>query len=154
MNEEKIFDLINRYFDNETSPEEENFLFSVLSKDDSAKKYFKGFLFLKNEKDNLEEEIPLKLDRKVLENLPKSINDFRFYQAVKTKFTYVATTLTIVFFLLSILFYSEKENYKEEFINMSRNNIKQERVIEALYQALPSAVVEPKSEMEIIVSPL
>ncbi len=45
MKDEKIFELINKYYDNETSSEEENYLFSMLANDDEAKKYFKGFLF-------------------------------------------------------------------------------------------------------------
>lgn len=154
MKDEKIFELINKYYDNETSSEEENYLFSMLANDDEAKKYFKGFLFLKNEKNNLDIEPTLELDEKVFNKITDKKHSSIFVSSFNSKAAYITTTLSIVLLFLVLLFYNEKESYKEEFINASRSNFKQERIIEALYRSLPSAVVESTRDSEVIVSPL
>lgn len=154
MYEELIFELINRYYENETNTEEENYLFSVLSNNDEAKKYFKGFLFLQNSKELVENEVPYELDEKIKKNIDKSPPIKSYSNSLNSKRTYITATLSVVLLFLTILFYTEKENFKDEFINASKSNAKQERIIEALYQSLPSAVVESKENYEVIVGPL
>ncbi len=74
MSDEKINELINRYFDNELDKSEEVFMFTQLSQLESARQYFKQMNVLSENMKNTFEEFPTGLEEAIL-NSTLSQND-------------------------------------------------------------------------------
>ena len=66
MNNEKIKELINRYFDNELDKSEEVFLFTQLSQEEEAREYFKHMIMLSENMKNTFEDFPFELEEEIL----------------------------------------------------------------------------------------
>lgn len=66
MSDNKIFEIVNLYFDGELSKTEEVNLFSLLANDESARVYFKQLNAVRNAVDNDAEEFPTELEERIL----------------------------------------------------------------------------------------
>ena len=71
MNDEKILETINKYFDGELEKGEEMLLFTQLSLSDEGRKYFKQLNRIRAAVDDSIDEFPEKLEEDILRSIGK-----------------------------------------------------------------------------------
>lgn len=149
----KIEEIINKYFDAESSKEEEVFMFTQLSLDEDTQDYFKSLSLLKNTVEEAEEEFPNELDEKLLLSLPsieESKHNIRKYFNIPASIAYV---ISVILFIILLSFRSELSDYKEELNFQIQQVNYQSKMIDILYNSLSPAVVTANFEKPIIVTP-
>jgi len=146
-------EIINKYFDGESSKEEESFMFTQLSLEEDGREYFKSLSLLKNTVADAEEDFPNELEEKLLLSLPE-IEENRFnirqYFNLPASIAYV---VSIVLFVILFSFRSELSDYKAELNQQVQQINYQSKMINLLFNTLPPAVVSTKIENPIIVTP-
>ncbi len=152
MNEEKIYSLIDGYFDDELSKEEEIFLFTHLSQNDNAREYFKRNNILKSAVDTSVEDFPENLEEKILGNLTK---ESKIYPDKLKKFIPAGlfAFVAVVLLFLSIFLYSQTVDYKEKLDATIWQVNKQQQMIRLLFNSLPTTEVKGRLKNQIIVTP-
>jgi len=149
----KMEGIINKYFDGESSKEEEAFMFTQLSLDEDAREYFKSLNLLKNTVEETKEDFPNELDEKLLLSLPnmkENKHTFRKYFSPSVSIAYV---ISVILFIILLSFRSELSGYKEQ-LNLQTQQVNyQSKMINLLYNSLPPAVVSAKLENPIIIKP-
>ncbi len=153
MNEEKIEELVNGYFDAELSKEEEILLFTVLSENEYGREYFKSLAALHETIEKTREEFPQELDEQIIGTLSKAehrANKGRSFVAPPVLFAYAVAAVLIIFILM---FKTDLDNYKKELRTQASVVQRQNKMIELLYNALPAATVQAERKPSIIVTP-
>lgn len=139
--------LIDGYFDNELQSNEEIIMFTRLSQDNDARKYFKQMNLLKASLQHTVEEFPEELERNILQKIAfidQKKNAISFnYGRVSNYLSYAAA---IVLLFLSIVFYSQSSSYRDELVTTVRKIDDQSKMIELLCNSLPT--VEVGSEIQ------
>ena len=151
MNTQEIKSIINQYFDNELTKNEEVILFTQLSKNEEARNYFKEMNLLRTVTENSIEEYPDKLDEKIFSQLKaedKTVYPKHNYSRI---FAVISYALAIVLLALSIFFYTESIQYKNK-LELTNYQVKQQNeMIQVLFNSLPQAEVRGTLENEIII---
>ena len=151
MNNEKIKELINRYFDNELDKSEEVFLFTQLSQEEEAREYFKHMNMLSENMKNTFEDFPFELEEEILNaavNGRKNQKWFAFnIQSV------IGYAFSVVVLVISLFVYTQSIEYKAD-IEMNIQQINQQnKMLEMMFHALPPTVVKAKFEDKIVIRP-
>lgn len=149
MSDEKINELINRYFDNELDKSEEVFMFTQLSQLESARQYFKQMNVLSENMKNTFEEFPTGLEEAIL-NSTLSQNDRikKFQFKIQSIIGYA---FSVVLLVISLLVYTQSLEYKKD-IEMNVQQINQQsKMLEMMFHALPQTEVKANLENEIII---
>ncbi len=142
MNTNELITIVDLYFDNELEKSKEPIMFIQLSQDLEAREYFKKMNVLKTEMANSMQEFPSNLDEKILRKTGSlSEKRFSFFKDKKI-FTAVAFSITIVLLALTIFFYSKSEEYKVQFVDLTREVKQQNDKLELLMNALPQVEVQ------------
>lgn len=142
--------IIDLYFDGELDKQKEAFLFLELSRDESAREYFKRMNSLKTLMENSAEEFPPHLEEKILcsvinkKETPAIINSRKI-------FTVVLYPLTIVLIVISFFLYNQTKNYQNSIEAINHQIDRQSQIIQILMNSLPAAEVNPKYENTIVV---
>ncbi len=150
MSNEKLIEMINLYFDNELSKQEEVLLFTSLAGDEEMRELFKNYNLLHSAVEQSKEEYPSALDEKILSKVlteeaakikaPKvKINNFIFY------------AMSIVILLASIIFYTTFEKTRAEMEYTQRQIILQSKMIDELLNSIPTVTVKSKMDNEVII---
>ncbi len=153
MLSEKTIEFINRYFDDETSKEEEVYLFNLLSSNEEGREYFKSMTLLREITKQSEVEIPHDLEERILNSIvPKQrkvekISIFSYFTSA------VAVALTIILIALSMFFYSKLDNYKNQLESTMYQVKQQNRTIQLLYNSLQPTEVRTKLSNKIMIKP-
>ncbi|MFH1197222.1 MAG: hypothetical protein V1720_16105 [bacterium] len=144
--------LIDRYFDGELKGSEEILMFTRLSQEDEARIYFKQMNLLKSSVQHTIEEFPLDLERNILQKvalIDQKKNSISFnYGRIANYISYAAA---IVLLFLSIVFYNQSSSYRNELDTTFRKVDNQNKMIELLYNSLPSVEVDSEIENTIII---
>ncbi len=151
MSNEKIKELINRYFDNELDKSEEVFLFTQLSQVEEAREYFKQMNVLSENMRNTFEDFPLNLEEDILNSTVTGIqkqNKFSFnIQSI------LGYTFSVVLLIISLFIYTQSLEYKAD-IKMSIQQINQQnKMLQMMFNALPPVEVKAKFTNDIIIRP-
>lgn len=139
MNNNKILELINQYFDNELSKEKESFLFSTLAENITAREYFNRLHLLKSTLSETIEEFPDSLDESILSSLPKE--NIKSFSSNNIFFIGAASAFSVIFLFTTLFFYYQINNYKRDVENLSEKINKQNQTIEMLYYNIPGVTV-------------
>lgn len=150
MNTEEIKERINQFFDNELSKQEEAFLFSQLSSNEEARRYFKEMNLLKTTFEQTAEEFPETLDAKILSKIDKQREKQPGTFTVNFK-TAVISVFSVFLLILSVFLYSRLETYEERLDRSFQQINQQQEKIELLYNSLPTIEVRSKLDNEIII---
>jgi len=153
MDDEKNFELINKYFDGELEKGEEMLLFAQLSSSDEGRKYFKQLNKVRAAVDDSIEEFPEELEENILRSigkLPVRKTGFFNTHTIATSISYAFALILIV---ISGYLLFEVKDYQHKVERLSGRMIKQSRTIEMLYNSLPEIQVKASSNNEIIVKP-
>lgn len=141
MNSNEIIRMIDLYFDGELEKGKEPIMFTLLSQDTEAREYFKKLNALKSGMINTMEEFPSTLDEKILRtvgNMNKRQTPFIINKKV---FSAIIYSVTIILLILTIFFYSKSEDYKIQFVDLTREVKKQNDKLELIMNALPQVDV-------------
>jgi predicted PurR-regulated permease PerM len=153
MEDKKIIEMINLYFDNVLGKEEQTLLFSQLSINSEGRKYFKQFNRLKTSVEETIQEFPENLDEKILKSVvkisEKSANVFTGHRV----FTTISYAFALALILISGYLLFEVKGYQDKIEKFSERMIKQSQTIEMLYNSLPEIEVRASSNNEIIIKP-
>ena len=152
MNTEKLKIKINEYFDGELTKAEEAFLFSQLSDDEEVREYFKDCSRITNVIQESFEEIPNKLEERILlsvGDLSEKLNDSFFR---KWNYTIAAYAAAVVLLIVSIFFFTSNNEYKQKLETTIEKVNTQNQMIQMLYHSLPAAEVDTKLENQVIVN--
>ncbi len=144
-------EMLQAYLDKELGKENEANLFNHLSECSDCRAYFKSLIIIS---DNLEKrEYPSELDERILYSIKgkesKRLNGF-FMGKFIPAFSYA---LAVILVAVSIILFSEINNYKNEISSVNRKVLEQSQTLELLYNSLSSAEVTGKVENTIIVKP-
>lgn len=153
MQENRIVELINLYFDGQLGKAEESNLFSLLAADQDGRDYFKQLSLIRDAVETSAEEFPFELEERILRSVGsrtsqrKNIfSDVKIFQTL----SYAAAVLLI--FLAGYLF-SKVSSYQETVDNLSKQVALQAKTIQMLYNSLPGIEVQASYENEIIIKP-
>lgn len=151
MSSQKIKELINRYFDNELEKSEEVFLFTQLSQEEEAREYFKQMNVLSENMKNTFEEFPIGLEEEILNSTVAGIRK-------RDKFSFniqslIGYAFSIVLLVISLFIYTQSIEYKKD-IEMNIMQISQQnKMLEMMFNALPTTIVNANLENEIKFKP-
>ena len=149
MSNEKIIELINRYFDNELDKSEEVFLFTQLSQVEEAREYFKQMNVLSENMKNTFVEFPLGLEEEILNATVSGIGK-------QSKFSFniqsiIGYAFSVVLLIASLFIYTQSIEYKAD-IEMNIQQINQQnKMLEMMFHALPPTEVKAKFTDDIII---
>jgi hypothetical protein len=152
MNSENIIELIDIYFDGELKKDKEIYLFSELSANSEARKYFKRCNALKNMIQSGKEEFPNILDEKILRKVGDiGENSFLSFMS-RNVHAIVSYAVTVVLIVVSLYLYSQSGNYKERLHETTFQIKTQNKLINMLYNSLPTAEVKTTVDYKVIVT--
>jgi hypothetical protein len=142
MNTNELITMVDLYFDNELEKSKEPVMFIQLSQDYEAREYFKKMNALKTSVSDTMQEFPSRLDEKILKTIG-AINEKRasFFWNKKV-FATISFAATVILLALTIFFYSKSEEYKVQFVDLTREIKEQNDKLELLMNALPQVEVK------------
>ena len=150
---EKTFEMINKYFDNELEKGEEAFLFTQLSVNVEGREYFKQLNRIKAAVNDSIEEFPEKLDERILNSVIKIPGKRTGFFTTHTIFTSISYAFALILIIISGYLLFRVKDYQDKVEKLSGQMIKQSKTIEVLYNSLPEVEVKAASNNEIIVKP-
>lgn len=153
MENSKIKNIINHYFDNELSKAEEIILFTELTQDEEARAYFKDMNTLRGITDFAIEEYPNSLDDKVFSRISSVEEVTPFFQKRSNLFNAVSYAFAIILLIVSIFFYYESSKYKDTIELTYQHLNQQNKMINVLLNGLPPAEVRAEFANEVIITP-
>jgi hypothetical protein len=155
MTTENLINLIDLYFDNELEKGKEALLFTQLGINEEAREYFKKMNKLNDAVAGTMDEFPQKLEEKILYGISKQSRKSENGFFTQKFFTAIAYSFSIVLLALSIFFYSKSEEYKVQFVDLTREVKEQNQKINMLINALPQVDVQGQyvQVKEVLVTP-
>lgn len=153
MLSEKTIEFINRYFDNETSKEEDMYLFNRLSSNEEGREYFKSMTLLREITKQSEVEVPQDLEERILNSIVSKRNKVEKISIFSNFTSAITFALTIILIALSMFFYSKLDNYKNQLERTMYQVKHQNQTIQLLYNTLQPTEVRSKLSNEIIIKP-
>lgn len=153
MSENKLFEMINLYFDGELEKSREVNLFSLLASDQTARDYFKQLSAVRNAVDNSAEDLPAELEERILRSVGfKTANKTGIFSNIKI-FSAVSYAAALILLFLSGYLFFKVSNYQERVDNLSQQMMMQTKTIQMLYNSLPGVEVRATYDNEIIIKP-
>ncbi|MBK7378580.1 MAG: hypothetical protein IPJ03_06185 [Ignavibacteriales bacterium] len=153
MNENKIIELINLYFDGELDKSREITLFALLSSDQYARDYFKQLSVIRNAVDNSREELPLEVGERILRSVEAKTSQTKGIVHKANIFSAIYYAAALILLLLSGYLFLKVSSFQERVDTLSEQMIIQNRTIELLYNSLPGIEVRATLDNEIIIKP-
>ena len=153
MNNEKILELVNLYFDGELEKSKEVSLFSSLASDQNARDYFKQLSVIRNAVDNSTEDFPSDLEERILRSVgSKAAAKTGIFSNIKI-FSAISYAAALILLFLSGYLFFKVSNYQERVDNLSQQMIIQSKTIQMLYNSLPGVEVRSTLDNAIIIKP-
>lgn len=142
METKELINLIDKYFDNELEKGKEALLFSSLGINEEAREYFKKMNTLSAALAASTDEFPQSLEEKIFKGISKQSQKSESGFFNQKVFTAIAYSFSIILLALSIFFYSKSEEYKVQFVDLTREVSEQNQKINMLINALPQVDVQ------------
>ena len=153
MIDNKITEMVNLYFDGELEKRQEVNLFDFLSRDQSARDYFKQLCLIRKAVDDDAEEFPVELEERILRSAGSKISSKKNIFS-NIKFLSAASyAATIILLFLSAYLFFKVSNYQERVDNLSEQMMTQTKTIQMLYNSLPGIEVRSTIDNAIIIKP-
>lgn len=142
MNTDDLKYLINRYYDNDLSREEEIELFATLTKDEEGRSYFRKQNLLKLAAIHDIKPFPSELENKILKPKTEKVVQREFKINYTKKFSQLLPYAAAIVLLILALLYSRKsDTYEKQIFNLTREVEDQKVKMEFLYNSLPRVEV-------------
>lgn len=153
MQEHKIIEMINLYFDGELNKSEEVSLFSLLTADQNGREYFKQLNVIRNAADNSTEELPAELEERILRSVGTQKSAGRWFLPKIRMFSAISYAAALLLLFISGYLFFKVSSYQERVDNLSNQMTIQSRTIEMLFNSLPGVEVRATFDNEIIIKP-
>ncbi|KUG25962.1 hypothetical protein ASZ90_004212 [hydrocarbon metagenome] len=152
MNTEKLITMVNEFLDGELPKEKENFLFTGLGNDETAREYFKKLNSLKLITNETAESFPQNLDLKILTEL-KDKEPVGLFHLIRSRSIAYVSVLLLVISLLTGYYLFEQTNIKKEELILAKAKIEQQEKLINLVMTnqLSPVTVYPTYDNEIII---
>lgn len=152
MNTEKLITMVNEFLDGELPKGKENFLFTGLGNDETAREYFKKLNSLKLITNETAESFPQNLDIKILTKLKDKEPVGLFHQIRSRSIAYVSILLLLISLLTGYYLFEQTNIKKEELLLAKAKIEQQEKLINlVMTNQLSPVTVYPTYENEIII---
>jgi len=148
MESKELFKMIDEYFDDNLDKNSESVLFLSLSNNENARNYFKGHQLLISVTNEMQIGFPQELERNILAKTIFPEKKKSIGLKIKPLFVYATA---IIFFFIGLFYYAETNAYKNDLAKINSKLENQDRTIESLINALPTAEVQGKHENEIVI---
>lgn len=153
MNNNKIIELINLYFDDELDKGREAFLFTELSQSAEGREYFKQLSRIKTSIDELLVDFPEEMDERILRSVSStSEKKFSFFTGQRL-FASVSYAVALILLFLSGYLFFKVSSFQDRVDSLSGEIINQSKTIQMLYNSLPVVEVSATFDNEIIIKP-
>lgn len=143
MNTEKIFELVDLYYDDELTKAEESHLFSVLAANAEGRDYFKKMQMLRNSVRLSAEDLRNGTDKNILTSIASQKKPAAKQWSLRPVHL-AAAALVLVFLSVLSFLYAEVKSSSYEVQKLNHMIIDQQQTIEMLYNTLPSVTVSSK----------
>jgi hypothetical protein len=153
MEDKKLLEAINTYFDGELEKGQEPLLFTQLSLNTEARDYFKQLNKIKTAVEESFEEFPAELDERILRSVGSSTVLKPELFSISRIITAIPYAVAMILLFLSGYLFFKVSSFQERVDGLSQHVIIQSRTIEMLYQSLPGVEVRATLDNEIIVKP-
>ena len=153
MNDKKLEEMINSYFDGELEKSRESFLFTQLAQNDEAREYFKQLNSLKTVVEESMEEFPEKLDAKILKSIGGENSSTIRLISRQRVFIGFSIAASIILLIISSYLFFNISSYNKKVDELSKKVVIQSRTIQMLYNSLPGIEVEATLNNAIIIKP-
>jgi len=144
-------EMINKYFDDELTQNQEVALFTMLARDTEAIEYFKQMNLLRSSVEKIKADFPDSLDEKIFRSLPakEAKQGMPKQQRLLLAGSY---TIAAILLFVSVFLFNSLNNYKQEADNAVKEiKIKSQMIDFILNNTLPAAEVKAKNASEIII---
>lgn len=153
MQENKLIEMINLYFDGELNKSEEVSLFSLLATDQSGRDYFKQLNVIRNVVDKSTEELPVELEERILRSVGSQKPTGIWFLPKIRMFSAISYAAALVLLFLSGYLFFKVSSYQERVESISQQMIIQSKTIQMLYNSMPGVEVRATFDNEIIIKP-
>lgn len=153
MEDKKLMEIINAYFDGELEKGQEPLLFTQLSLNSEAREYFKQLNRIETAVEESLEEFPEELDERILRSVGSNAPQKSMLFSGKKIFRAIPYAATIVLLFLSGYLFLKVTSFQERVDNLSQYVNLQSKTIQILYNSLPGIEVRAAHENEIVIKP-
>jgi|GEM_PF-1281739 len=141
--------LIQLYYDNEISRDEEIEMFDILSGDEASREYFKRMSQLEKAVKESKSEFPQELEYKIFSEIRQSSKkENRIQNYLPEIIRYAAIVLL---FITAAFMYFQNSEYKSELKNSYKQIKQQEGMINNLINTLPEVEINSNQTKEIVI---
>ena len=153
MEDKKLLEVINAYFDGELEKGQEPLLFTQLSLNSEAREYFKQLNKIKIAVEESAEDFPEELDERILRSVGTGIQQkTQLFSRTLTLRAFPYAAVIVLMFLSGYLFL-KVTSFQERVDNLSQHVTLQSKTIQMLYNSLPGIEVRATYENEIVIKP-
>lgn len=153
MEDKKLLEIINAYFDGELEKGQEPLLFTQLSLNSEAREYFKQLNKIKTAVEESLEEFPAELDERILRSVGSRTSVKPGIFSIINAFRAIPYAAAIVLLFLSGYLFFKVSSFQERVDNLSQHVTVQSQTIQMLYNSLPGIEVRATFDNEIIIKP-
>ena len=153
MEDKKLLEVINSYFDGELEKGQEPLLFTQLSLNREAREYFKQLNKIKAAVEESVEDFPEELDERILRSVGSSLPPKPSLFARIITFRAIPYAAAIVLLFLSGYLSFKVTSFQERVDNLSQHVNLQTKTIQMLYNSLPGIEVRATFDNEIVIKP-
>lgn len=142
--------MIEKYFDNELEKKYEPLLFSELANNQVARDYFKAMNLLKHTIKQNEEEFPIDLEEKILYSVKLEQDKRQNIPLTKNIPAMISYALTVIFLTMSIIFFTETKELKNNLKETMHKVKQQEETIQLLYNSYQEIEVTSDEKLGVL----
>ena len=153
MEDKKLLELINAYFDGELEKGQEPLLFTKLSLNGEAREYFKQLNKIKAAVEESVEDFPEELDERILRSVGSSVPQKPMFFPIIKSLRVIPYAAAIVLLFLSGYLFFKVTSFQERVDNLSQHVNLQTKTIQMLYNSLPGIEVRATFDNEIVIKP-
>jgi len=153
MEDKKLLEVINAYFDGELEKGQEPLLFTQLSLNSEAREYFKQLNKIKAAVEESVEDFPEELDERILRSIGSSVPERSWLISSIKTFRAIPYAAAIVLLFLSGYLFFKVTSFQERVDNLSQHVNLQTKTIQMLYNSLPGIEVRATFDNEIVIKP-
>ncbi len=149
MENKDLQNMIDLYFDDELTSEQESLMFISLSGDEKGRNYFKRLHLLKSVTENMNEDFPPQLEEKIFHKIFHQERQNIFRKKVNPLFVY---PLILLLLFISIFYYTEVNNYRKDVNKIYKDLQQQKEIIQSILNPLPAAEIKGIYNNQIIIT--
>lgn len=147
------YEIIDLYFDGELGRSEEIKLFELLSKDESAREYFRNLNFLRDTVKKNSAELPVDLDERILRTIGSNYQKADYSKTHRNYFAIFSYAAAVILLFISGYLFIKISNYQDRLETISNQMYIQSKTIDMLYNSYSDIVVKAKSNNQIVIKP-